>query len=114
MLRLLVFVSLVALPVWAQSRDGGTRVPELSAGACDKLEDHIILLSVNESLAADPVVQKMSPKERSVTEQLARREALADPKLVELKKACPARYDRKMEQCVLKSKTVKEVDACSK
>lgn len=99
----------------AQRPDAGTpKVPELSAGECDKLTDHIILLAVDESLADDPEVKKMSPKEREVTEKLARREALADPKLVDLKRECPSRYDKKTEQCVLKAKTMKDVDACSK
>lgn len=95
-------------------RDGGTALPELSAGDCDKLMDSIVLLSVEESLAEDPEVKKMSPKEREVTVKLARREALADPELVELKKSCPLRYDKKTEQCIAKAKTMKDVDACSK
>lgn len=115
MRRLPLFLSLLlAGAAQAQARDGGTPKPELSATDCDKLIDQIVLISVNESLADDPEVKKMTPKEREVTEKLARREALADPKLVELKTACPSRYDKKTEQCLLKAKTMKEVDACTK
>ena len=108
-------LSLVLMPalVLAQSRDGGVK-PELSAGACDKLVDHVVAISLAESLADDPEVKKMSPKERELTERLAKKEALADPKLAELKKDCPLRYDKKAEQCLLKAKTVKEIDACTK
>ncbi len=97
---------------FAQSRDGGT--PALTASACNALMDHVVLLSVELSLEEDPEVKKMTPKEREVTERLARREALADPKLVEFKLDCPTRYDKKTEQCLLKAKTMKDVDACSK
>ncbi|MBL8918827.1 MAG: hypothetical protein JNJ54_08220 [Myxococcaceae bacterium] len=110
---LLVAVLLSSTGVVAQSRDGGAK-PDLSATACDKLVEHIVLVALTESLADDPEVKKMSPKEREVTERLAKREALADPKLTELKKDCPARYDKKAELCLLKAKTVKEIDACSK
>lgn len=117
-MRVLLLAGLWAGLALAQAKDAGTPAPrkltELSAAECDKLEDHIILLSVEESLANDPEVKKMSPKEREVTEKLARREALADPKLVELKAACPTRYDKKTEQCILKAKTLKDVDACAK
>jgi hypothetical protein len=112
-MRLFPFVVLVSASVLAQSRDGGVK-PELSAGACDKLVEHIVMISLTESLADDPEVKKMTPKEREVTERLAKKEALADPKLAELKKDCPARYDKKAEQCLLKAKSVKEIDACSK
>ena len=94
------------------ARDAGT--PAVSASACNALMDHVVLLSVDQSLAEDPEVKKMTPKEREVTEKLARREALADPKLVELKRDCPSRYDKKTEQCLMKAKTMKDVDACSK
>jgi hypothetical protein len=119
-MRVFFLLCLWAFAAAAQSKDAGTpaaapkKPAELSASECDKLEDHIILLSVDESLASDPEVKKMTPKEREVTERLARREALADPKLVELKTACPTRYDKKMEQCILKAKTLKDVDACAK
>jgi hypothetical protein len=98
----------------AQARDGGTAGSGLSPSACNALMDHIVLLSVDQTLAEDPEVKKMTPKEREVTAKLARREALADPKLVELKHDCPTRYDKKSEQCLLKAKTMKDVDACSK
>lgn len=117
-MRVLMLSALWASLAVAQSKDAGAPAPrklaELSATECDKLEDHIILLSVDEALANDPEVKKMTPKEREVTEKLARREALADPKLVELKTACPSRYDKKTEQCILKAKSLKDVDACSK
>lgn len=112
LLSVMVVLSTIAL---AQTRDGGTvKKAELSAGECDKLMDVIVLLSVDESLADDPEVKKMSPKEREITTKLARREALADPQLVELKKSCPERYDKKTEQCISKAKSMKDVDACSK
>jgi hypothetical protein len=117
-MRVLLTVVLWAGLAAAQTKDAGAAAPkkpaELSASECDKLEDHIILLSVAEALANDPEVKKMSPKEREVTEKLARREALADPKLAELKAACPSRYDKKTEQCILKAKTLKDVDACAR
>jgi hypothetical protein len=117
-MRSLMLVALWAPLAFAQPKDGGTapskKPAELSASDCDKLEDHIILLSVDAALASDPEVKKMTAREREVTEKLARREALADPKLAELKQACPARYDKKTEQCILKAKTLKEVDACSR
>ena len=108
---LLLALSLASL-AFAQPKDGGT--PALTASACNTLMDHVVLLSVDQSVAEDPEVKKMTPKEREVTEKLARREALADPKLVELKRDCPSRYDKKTEQCLLKAKTMKDVDACSK
>lgn len=117
MRTLVVSLALLASVVVAQTRDGGTAAkpkgPELSASACDKLIEHIVLISVNESLAEDAEVKKMPAKEREVTEKLARREALADPKLNELKKDCPQRFDKKDEACVLKAKTLKEIDACA-
>ncbi|MBE2251692.1 MAG: hypothetical protein IAE78_19265 [Myxococcus sp.] len=97
---------------FAQPPDAG--VAALSASECSALMEHIILLSVDESLAQDPEVKKMTPREREVTEKLARREALADPKLDELKKACPSRYDKKTAQCLNKAKTTKDVEACAK
>lgn len=111
---LLLAVLLSSSGALAQSRDGGAKAAELSATACDKLVEHIVLVALTESLAEDPEVKKMSPKEREVTERLAKREALADPKLTELKKDCPTRYDKKEEQCLLKAKTVKEIDSCTK
>ncbi|MCA2980465.1 MAG: hypothetical protein INH41_30550 [Myxococcaceae bacterium] len=117
-MRPLMLAALCAPLALAQPRDGGSapakKPAELSASDCDKLEDHIILLSVDEALANDPEVKKMSAKEREVTEKLARRQALADPKLAELKQACPARYDKQTEQCILKAKTLKDVDACAR
>lgn len=117
MRTLVVLLALLASVVVAQTRDGGTpakpKAPELSAASCDKLIEHIVLISVNESLAEDAEVKKMPAKEREVTEKLARREALADPKLADLKKDCPQRFDKKDEACVLKAKTLKEIDACA-
>ncbi len=100
----------------AQTKDGGVDLKkgELTLAECDKLMDTIIIRSVTESLAEDPEVKKMSDKEREITEKLARREALADPQLVELKRDCRRRYDKKTEQCILKAKTMKDIDACSK
>ncbi len=97
--------------VHAQPRDAG--VPALSTEACRALVQHLVLTTVAETLANDPEVKKMTPREREVTEKLAQREALADPKFEELIKACPARYDRKAESCLLKAKTTKEIDACT-
>lgn len=118
MRTLVIVLGLLGSVVVAQTRDAGTpapkpKAPELSASSCDKLIEHIVLISVNESLAEDIEVKKMPAKEREVTEKLARREALADPKLADLKKDCPQRFDKKDEACVLKAKTLKEIDACA-
>lgn len=112
--RLLLLALTLAAAGLAQSRDGGTPRPELSTSECDALVEHLVGLALTESLAEDPDVKKLPPKEREVAERLARREAKADPKLAELKKQCPARYDKKAEQCLLKAKTMREADACQK
>lgn len=94
----------------AQSPDAG--VKPLSAEACRALVQHVVLTTVAELLADDPEVKKMSPKEREVTERLAREEALAAPTFEALIKQCPAKYDKKAEACLLQAKSTKELDAC--
>jgi len=95
-----------------QARDAG-KPPPLSADACAKIVEHVVLVTVAATLADDPEVKKMSAKARELTEKLAKQEALADPKFEELKRHCVATYEKQHETCLLQAKTTKEIDACA-
>lgn len=106
---LLAAVTAQAQPM-LQPADAGAR---LSAIECELLLDTMIALAVTESLANDPAVKKMNAQVRELTAKAAKRQALADPKLAELKLGCPARYSSAQRDCILKAKTMTEVDACT-
>lgn len=87
---------------------------KLSALECERLIDTIVVLSVTETIAKDPEAQRLPAEQRAMTAKLARRQALADPQLEKLKRACPDRYTHRQERCILTAKTMEEIDACSK
>ena len=87
---------------------------KLTAPECEALLDAMMTLAVTESLNADADVQKMNAETKAATAKLARKQALSDPKLSELKKECPTRYSAWQRDCIMQAKTMNEVDVCSK
>lgn len=87
---------------------------KLTASECEVLLDTLMTLAVTESLSADADVQKMNKETKAATMKLAKKQALSDPKLIDLKRECPSRYSAWQRDCIMQAKTMNEVDVCSK
>jgi hypothetical protein len=85
----------------------------LTPSECAVMLDAMMTLSVNETLAADPEVKRLDAPTRAATAKLAKKRALEDPKLAELKAQCPTRYLTSQRDCIFAAKTMNEVDACT-
>ncbi len=118
-------VMVVAFDAWAADQRAPSGVPlpapnrldagaPLSARECDELLNAMMTLSIAEQVAADLAVVKMTAEEKAATVRLATKQGLADPKLAELKAACPKRYTAAQRDCILAAKSMSAVDACSK
>ncbi|MBL9039067.1 MAG: hypothetical protein JNG84_11165 [Archangium sp.] len=101
----------IAGAAWGKAPDAGA---PLSAAECTGLIEAMMNVAVTESLASDPDVKRMSPSDRAATEKLARQQALTDPKLDDLKRACPKRYTAAQHACIVAAKSMAAIDGCSK
>lgn len=106
----LLLVSGLAIAAPVAPPDAGA---PLSAVECELLLDTMMTLAVTESMANDPEIKKLKPEARAATTRAAKRQSLADPRLSELKRECPKRYTGLQRDCILKAKTMNEVDACT-
>ncbi len=102
------FLALTLL-VLAGAPDAGAR---LSAVECELMVDTMITLSVGETFGNDPEIKLMNAEVKAATLKAAKAEALKDPRLAEMKKDCRLRFSIAARDCVLKAKTMKDVDVC--
>ncbi len=108
----IVLVLLAASTAFAQPKSADAGAP-LNAIECELLLDTMMTIAVTESMANDPEIKKLTPEARAATTKAAKRQSLADPRLAELKRECPKRYTSGQRDCILKAKTMNDVDACT-
>ncbi len=106
-------VTTVTASAWAADPLYADAGAPLTPAECTVMLETMMTLSVKESLAAEPDVKKMNPETRAATSKQALKAALEDPRLGELKRDCPKRYVTSQRDCILKAKTMNEVDACT-